>query len=257
MTIESLRYEQRGAVAWLELNRPSALNAFDSTLRLALLARLREVASDASVRAVVLTGAGRGFGVGADLREGLPAGVELRRQLLEEYCPAIECIASMPKPVVTAVEGFATGVAAAHVLASDLSIMAADGFLMLPFMNIALVPDGGLTWLLERRLGYQRAFELAVEGERVTAPRCHELGLVNRIVAKGEATEAALAWATTLAARPVLALARTKQLLRGAPRQSLAAIQAQEAAYQGECVDSPDCREGVAAFLEKRAPKFA
>jgi 2-(1,2-epoxy-1,2-dihydrophenyl)acetyl-CoA isomerase len=257
MSEDVLRYQLNGAVALVEMNRPKALNAFNRELRVALLNAVRAASADDAVRAVVLTGAGRAFGAGADLREGLPAGAVLEQQLRDEYCPAVACIASMDKPVIAAVEGFATGVAAAHVLASDLSVMAEDAFLMLPFMNIALVPDGGLSWLLTRRLGHQRAFEVAIEGERLSAARCLELGLINRVVGKGAALAAALAWAEQIAARPRLALARTKSLIRAAAQQSLSEIQALEARHQGECVDSADCREGVAAFLEKRPPVFA
>lgn len=257
MAMDTVRVERQGAVVWLEMNRPDALNAFNTDLRLTLLAQLRAVAEDDSVRAVVLSGKGRAFGAGADLREGFPNGPELERQLIEEYGPAVECIATMAKPVIVAVEGFATGVAMAHVLAADLCVMANDAFLMLPFMNIALVPDGGLTWLLERRLGYQRAFELAVSGDRLPAARCHELGLVNRLVGKGEAVAAALDWAQTLASKPFQAMGRTKQLLRAAPHATLVDTQAAEARLQNVCIDSADCKEGVAAFLEKRPARFA
>ena len=257
MTQDCLRIERQGSVAWLEMNRPDALNSFNTELRLTLLATLREVATDDSIRAVVLSGQGRAFGAGADLREGFPNGPELERQLIEEYGPAVECVASIPKPVIVALEGFATGVAIAHVLAADLCVMADDAFLMLPFMNIALVPDGGLTWLLERRLGYQRAFEMAVEGSRLPASRCQELGLVNRLAPKGGAVTVALEWAHKLAAKPFQAMGYTKQLLRSAPQHTLVSMQAAEARLQNVCIDSADCKEGVAAFLAKRPPKFA
>jgi 2-(1,2-epoxy-1,2-dihydrophenyl)acetyl-CoA isomerase len=257
MSSDSVRVERQGAVAWLELNRPDALNAFNTDLRLTLLRELRAVAADDSVRAVALTGKGRAFGAGADLREGFPNGPELERQLIEEYGPAVECIASMPKPVIVGVEGFATGVSIAHVLAADLVVMSEEAFLMLPFMNIALVPDGGLTWLLERRLGHQRAFELAIDGGRLSAARCQELGLVNRLAPKGSVTTAVLEWAQSLAAKPFQAVGRMKRLLRAAPHETLTGMQAAEARLQHLCIDSADCKEGVAAFLEKRAPKFS
>jgi 2-(1,2-epoxy-1,2-dihydrophenyl)acetyl-CoA isomerase len=165
-------------------------------------------------------------------------------------------IAEMPKPVIAAVEGFVAGIGCAHVLASDLVVMAENAFLMLPFANIALVPDGGITWLLERRIGHRLAFEFAADAERIPAARCRELGLVNRVVPAGTAIEVATEWAGNLALRPPLALARTKQLLRECSSMSLVQAQEREAALQSECIDSADFREGVDAFLAKRPPKF-
>lgn len=249
-------YELEGAIARITLNRPAALNAFDAPLRAQLTAALQRAATDEVVRAVVLTGAGRAFSSGADLKAGLKDGADTRRQLLDEYAPSVNAIADMPKPVIAAVEGFVAGVGCAHVLASDLVVMADDAFLLLPFGNIALIPDGGLTWLLERQLGHRIAFELAADGPRVPAPRCRELGLVNRVVPKGTALTAASEWAQRLAAGPPLALAHTKRLLRECPALSLAQAQEREADAQSECIDSGDFREGVSAFFAKRSPQF-
>lgn len=249
-------YEVEGSIARITLNRPNALNAFDVSLRAQLTTALQQAATDDSVRAVVLTGAGRAFSSGADLKVGMIDGEATRRQLLDEYAPAVNAIAHMPKPVIAAVEGFVAGVGCAHVLASDLVVMAEDAFFLLPFGNIALIPDGGLTWLLERRLGHQVAFELAADAERVSATRCRELGLVNRVVAKGTAVAAASDWAHRLAAGPPLALARTKRLLRECPALNLSQAQEREADAQSECIDSGDFREGVSAFFAKRRPQF-
>lgn len=249
-------YEIEGAIARITLNRPSALNAFDAPLRAHLTAALQRAATDEVVRAVVLTGAGRAFSSGADLKAGLKDGADTRRQLLDEYAPSVNVIADMPKPVIAAVEGFVAGVGCAHVLASDLVVMAEDAFLLLPFSSIALVPDGGLTWLLERRLGHRIAFELAADAQRVSASRCRELGLVNRVVPKGTALAKASEWAHQLASGAPLALAHTKRLLRECPALDLQQAQRLEAEAQSECIDSEDFREGVRAFFEKRPPKF-
>jgi 2-(1,2-epoxy-1,2-dihydrophenyl)acetyl-CoA isomerase len=249
-------YHTEDAIARIALNRPEALNSFDASLRAELTRSLHRAAADASVRVVVLTGAGRAFSAGADLKAGMQDGADTRRQLVEEYAPAINAIAEMPKPVIAAVEGFVAGIGCAHVLASDLVVMAEDAFFMLPFTNIALVPDGGLTWLLERRIGHQLAFELAADAGRIPAGRCRELGLVNRVVPKGGAVDAAMEWARRLALRPPLALAHTKRLLRECPGSSLAQAQEREAIAQSACIDSADFREGVDAFFAKRAPKF-
>lgn len=249
-------YEMAGAIARITLNRPGALNAFDAPLRLQLTAVLERAAVDEAVRAVVLTGAGRAFSSGADLKAGMKDGADTRRQLLEEYAPSVNAIATMPKPVIAAVEGFVAGVGCAHVLASDLVVIAEDAFFLLPFSNIALIPDGGLTWLLERRLGHRIAFELAADAQRVDAARCRELGLINRVVPKGTTLAAASEWASRLAAGPPLALAHTKRLLRECPALDLPRVQSLEADAQSLCIDSEDFREGVSAFFAKRPPQF-
>jgi 2-(1,2-epoxy-1,2-dihydrophenyl)acetyl-CoA isomerase len=249
-------YDTAGAVARITLNRPNALNAFDARLRSELTSALARAATDEGVRAVVLTGVGRAFSSGADLKAGMKDGADTRRQLLEEYAPSVNAIAGMPKPVIAAVEGFVAGVGCAHVLASDLVVMADDAFFLLPFSSIALIPDGGLTWLLERRLGHRVAFELAADAQRVDAVRCRELGLVNRVATKGTALATATEWARRLAAGAPLALAHTKRVLRECPAFDLPQAQRREADAQAECIDSEDFREGVSAFLAKRPPQF-
>jgi 2-(1,2-epoxy-1,2-dihydrophenyl)acetyl-CoA isomerase len=251
--------ERRGAVALLTLNRPAALNSFDTALRTQLAAALQGVAADAGVRAVVLTGAGRAFSAGADLKAmgaGQADGEEVRRQLDEEYGPAIRTIIDMGKPVIAAVEGLVAGIGCAFVLASDLVVMADDAYFTLPFHNIALVPDGGINWLLERQVGARRAFEFAVDCTRLAAARCFELGLANRVVAKGTAVETALQWAARLAQRAPLALLHSKRLLREASGVDFARSYQSEVAAQSQCLGSQDFREGVTAFLEKREPRF-
>ncbi|HVN99198.1 MAG TPA: enoyl-CoA hydratase-related protein [Steroidobacteraceae bacterium] len=252
-------YESRGAVALVTLNRPEALNAFDGALRVQLAAALQRAAADPAVRALVLTGAGRAFSAGADLKAmgaGRADGDEVRRQLDEEYGAGIRSILDMPKPVIAAVEGLVAGIGCAFVLASDLVVMAEDSYFTLPFHNIGLVPDGGINWLLERQVGARRAFEFAVDCTRVPAARCVELGLANRAVAKGSAVEAALQWAGRLAQRAPLALRHSKRLLREAGGATFEHSYRSEVAAQSQCIDSEDFREGVAAFLAKREPRF-
>ncbi len=259
-TQTTVRVEQRGAVALLSLNRPEALNSFDSALRLQLAAALQRAAGDAEVRAVVLTGAGRAFSAGADLKAmnaGKADGAEVRRQLEDEYGAGISSIMDMPKPVIAAVEGLVAGIGCAFVLASDLVVMAEDAYFTLPFHNIALVPDGGINWLLERQVGARRAYEFSVDCTRVPAARCHELGMANRVVPKGTAVEAALQWAQRLAQRAPLALTHSKRLLRQAGGVDFGNSLQSEVAAQSLCIDSQDFREGVAAFLEKREPHFS
>ncbi len=253
-------YEQRGTVALITLNRPEVLNAFNQALRLQLAAALQRAASDPAVSALVLAAAGRAFSAGADLKAMDPrqiSGDEVRRQLEEEYGAGIRIIMETGKPVIAAVEGLVAGIGCAYMLASDLVIMAEDAYFTLPFHNIGLIPDGGINWLLERQLGARRAFELAVDCERIPAARCRELGLVNRVVPKGAATDTALQWASRLATRAPLAIRHTKKLLRHAATVDYPQSVHAEAAAQMQCADSEDFREGVAAFLEKREPRFS
>lgn len=253
-------YEQRNAVALITLNRPEVLNSFNQALRLESASALRRAGADPAVSAVVLTAAGRAFSAGADLKAMDPRqidGEEVRRQLEEEYGAGLKAIIDMDKPVIAAVEGLVAGIGCAYVLASDLVVMAEDAYFTLPFHNIGLIPDGGINWLLERQLGARRAFELAVECERIPAARCHELGLVNRVTQRGAAAESALQWASRIAARAPLAIRHTKKLLRQAAGVDYVQSVRAEAIAQMQCANSEDFREGVAAFLEKRPPRFS
>ncbi|HSG58107.1 MAG TPA: enoyl-CoA hydratase-related protein [Woeseiaceae bacterium] len=249
------RYEQHDAVALIALNRPDSLNAFTTELRAALLAALERARDDDSVRAVVLTGEGRSFSAGADLKD-TKVDKPVEDILQEEYRPVQEIIADMPKPVIAAVPGSAAGIGLSVALQCDLLIMADDAFLLSPFTTISLVPDGGLNWMLVRQLGYRRAFQLSVESERIPAARCVELGLANRTVPADQLRDAALEWAHALAKRAPLSLAATKRAMRHAADQDWASSYDVESRLQGDLLGTEDNREGIAAFLEKRAPEF-
>lgn len=248
--------ERVGSTALIKLDRPEALNAFDAPMRRALRDALLGAGRDPDVRAVVLAGEGRAFSAGADLKAGAPSPEDARSQLLDEYGPGLDAIAEMPKPVIAAVDGPAVGIALAYVLTSDLVVMAESAYLQAPFNDIGLLPDGGLSWLLPRALGYARAFELVVESRRLEAAECVALGLANRVVGEGAAAGEALAWAERLAARPALAVAATKQAMRAGRVCDRARSLAIEAQLQASLVASADCAEGIAAFLAKRAPRF-
>lgn len=249
-------YERNGAVATITLNRPDSLNSFDQDLRLDLLEATKEARQDKSVLAVVLTGAGRCFSAGADLKAGFKSGSEVEKLLLEEYRPSLIDIVEMEKPVITAINGFAAGVGLSYAMAGDLSIMGENAFLLLPFSTIGLVPDGGSTWLMSNTMGYKRAYEMAIENNRLAAERCMELDLVNRISSDDDLLADAQAWAKSLAKKAPLALARTKKLMRQAATVDFAQAITSEAALQHLCFDSKDSREGITAFLEKRDPVF-
>jgi 2-(1,2-epoxy-1,2-dihydrophenyl)acetyl-CoA isomerase len=249
------RVERAGAVATVTLDRPDALNAQTRASRRALVRDLRALSGDAAVRCVVLTGEGRAFCSGQDLREE-DALADVDVTIRETYIPIIEALVAMPKPVVAAINGAAVGAGLSFALACDIRYLAEDAVLMMAFSNIALVPDSGGSWFLPRIVGYARAFELAATGRRVRADEALALGLVQRVLPKEELLPAAHELAAALAARPTLALAWTKRLLRAAEDSPLADVMELEAQLQVAAVDTHDHAEGVASFLEKREPRF-
>jgi 2-(1,2-epoxy-1,2-dihydrophenyl)acetyl-CoA isomerase len=249
-----VKYELHDAVAVITLYRPDAMNSFNTELRAELAAALEKANGDDSVRVVVLTGEGRTFSAGADLKAGIDR--DVAEILQQEYRPVQEAIAAMPKPVIAAVPGSAAGIGLSIALHCDLLIMADNAFLLSPFTTISLIPDGGLNWLLVHQLGYRRAFQLSVESERIPAERCVELGLANRAVPAEELLPAALAWAQALAQRAPLSIAATKKVMRFAANKDWGEAYDMEAKFQGELLGSDDNREGIQAFFEKRPPKF-
>lgn len=253
---DSVLYETEGAVATITLNRPASLNSFNEDMRADLAAATAQAREDRAIRAVILTGAGRCFSAGADLKAGFKTGAEVEQILNNEYRPSLADIAEMEKPVISAINGFAAGIGLSYALVCDLSVMGESAFLLSPFSSIGLIPDGGSTWLLARAMGYMNAYQLAVENDRMPAARCKELGLVNKVVADDALMETAREWATRLTGKAPLALARTKKMMRQAPTLSYADAISAEAALQRLCFDSADCKEGITAFLEKREPHF-
>ncbi|MEM7501890.1 MAG: enoyl-CoA hydratase-related protein [Pseudomonadota bacterium] len=253
---DTVKYAKDGAVAVITISRPDSMNAFTTELRKDLLAAFMEARGDSDVRAVVLTGEGRSFSAGADLKGSLSTDRSVEQQLQEEYRPILECIAEMPQPVIAAVGGSAAGIGVSYALACDLLMMGDTAFLLSPFTTISLVPDGGLNWLLVHQLGYRRAFQLSIEAERIPAARCLELGLANRIVPADSLLEEAVAWAQSLAKRAPLSIAATKKAMRHATSGSWASTFDVEAPLQRDLRESDDCAEGVAAFFEKRPAEF-
>ena len=257
---DKFRFEIVGRVALLELHRPEALNAIDTDLRRELSEGLDRVARDPGIGAVVLTGAGKAFCSGADLKSAAAnPDTSLRRTartLLHDFQPALETIARLDKPIVAAVNGAAAGIGVSLVLACDLVVMAQGSFLMAPFVNLGLIPDGGIAWFLTRRIGYAHAFEWMAEGKKFDADTCVRLGLANRVAEPAALRDDAMEWAAALAAKAQLALALTKRVARLSATASLSDMLTLEAELQTFLASTEDAREAIAAFGEKRTPTF-
>ena len=253
--LETVRYGGDDAVAIITIHRPDAMNSFNSELRRDLLTAFRRAGDDEAVRVVVLTGEGRSFSAGADLKD-IESGKPVGEILQQEYRPVLESIMTLEKPVVAAVGGSAAGIGMTFALACDLLVMADNAFLMSAFSNISLLPDGGLNWFLVQQLGYRRAYQLAIEAERIDAARCVELGLANRAVPANRLMDETLAWAHSLAKRAPLSLAATKKAMRHAAGHDWSSTFDVEAPLQQSLRESDDCAEGVRAFFEKRKPNF-
>jgi 2-(1,2-epoxy-1,2-dihydrophenyl)acetyl-CoA isomerase len=257
-TYETLLYKVQENVATLTLNRPERRNALDEALMRDLHVGLQEAASDPQIRAVLIAAAGAGFCAGADLSvfQAQPSPQEVYDHIVDGLGPLTMAIVELPKPVIAAVNGVAAGAGASLALACDLRVMAHDASLLMAFSNIGLVPDAGATWFLVRQLGYGRAFEFAAEGDRLSANRCLDLGLANRVVPAQTLADVSLAWALKMARRPTLALALTKQALHFAQTNDLSAAVEYEARMQQQAYQSADFTEGVTAFIQKRDPNF-
>lgn len=253
----ALRVERSDGVATLTLDRPDALNALTVGLKEELLAAFASLARDRTVRAVVVTGAGRAFCAGQDLRERLeldaaPLEVELR----ERYNPIIRAMRALDQPIVGAINGVAAGAGASIAFACDVRLAAEGASFVLAFGRIGLVPDSGATWLLPRLVGAARAAEIALVGDPVSAIEAERIGLVRRVVSVAELPAAAHELATRLARLAPRAAALTKRLLEDGWGTTLDDALEAEAEAQGEVGAGRDHAEGIAAFVEKRPPSF-
>jgi 2-(1,2-epoxy-1,2-dihydrophenyl)acetyl-CoA isomerase len=243
-----------GAVQTITLNRPDVLNAFNGALHKALREALKE-ARDPEVRAVVLTGAGRGFSAGQDLKE-FGETADVRDALRESYHPNVLAIRALEKPVIAAVNGVCAGAGLSLACVCDLRIAADDARFVPGFIGIGLVPDAGGTYFLHRLLGAARAFEWMSSNRRLTAGEAHAWGLVSEVV-KADALQARAAeLAATYAAFPTRGIGMTKRLFDHADNATLEEQLEREAQLQAAATQTEDFREGVAAFLEKREPQF-
>ncbi len=244
-----------GGVLTITLNRPDVLNAFNTDMHRELAGALKE-ARDAAVRAVVLTGAGRGFCVGQDLTEFREAPGDIGSRLRGNYHPNIRAIRALEKPVIAAVNGAAAGAGMSIACACDLRIAADSASFIPAFINIGLIPDSGGSYFVTRLLGPARAFEWLASGKKLTAAEAHAWGLVSEVVETDALAGRAAELAAQLADLPTRGIGMTKRLLDNAVDASLEEQLEREAQLQAAATQTEDFREGVAAFLEKRPPRF-
>jgi 2-(1,2-epoxy-1,2-dihydrophenyl)acetyl-CoA isomerase len=264
MTEETIRYETRGAVALVTLNRPQALNSFTRQMHRDLWAALDRVEADKSVRALVLTGAGRGFCAGLDLSElDFKPGPNLAERaspgpvIEEAFNPTARKLQALRVPTVAAVNGVAAGAGASLAMTCDLAIAASGASFVQAFSKIGLIPDAGGSWFLVKRLGLARALGCAMLGDKLSAKDAKEQGMIWDVAPEGQdCVEAALQVAQRLAALPTQALVATRHLLRAAASRDLDAQLDAERDMQTALGKTHDYIEGVTAFLEKRPANF-
>jgi 2-(1,2-epoxy-1,2-dihydrophenyl)acetyl-CoA isomerase len=260
MSFETILFEVADGAARLTLNRPDRLNSFTVQMHEEVADALGEVETNDDIRALVLTGAGRGFCAGQDLSDRAVApgadGVDLGESLENRYNPLVRRLTSLPKPVICAVNGVAAGAGANIAFAADIVIAARSAKFIQSFANIGLVPDSGGTWILPRLAGQARALGLALTGEALSAEKAEAWGLIWRVVDDAELQAETAKLAAKLASGPTKGLAAIKETIRGSWANDLSTQLDIERDFQRELGRTSDYKEGVAAFGAKRPPKF-
>jgi 2-(1,2-epoxy-1,2-dihydrophenyl)acetyl-CoA isomerase len=260
LNLETVQTRRSESVSWVTLNRPEALNAWTKQLGRDLLEAIDDAASDPDVRAIVLTGAGRAFSSGADLKAGGELGPEgspdVLTPLREVYNPLILRVRTVPKPVIAAVNGPAVGIGCSLALAADLIIAARSAYFLLAFVNIGLGLDGGASQSLTARVGHARAFEIAYLGERIGAEQAADWNLINRVVDDAQLEAQVNQLAARLAAGPPGSYATIKQTINDRAYAGFEELLDLEAVLQQERAQSSDFMEGVLAFMQKRPANF-
>ncbi|XXM74399.1 enoyl-CoA hydratase-related protein [Lysinibacillus sphaericus] len=252
---ETIKYEVRNHVAWITLNRPDKLNAFIRQLNLEVAKAVKESSRDKGVRAVVITGEGRAFCSGQDLSE-VDEEMDHGEVLRNNYGPMVKEIEACEKPVIAAVNGVAAGAGFSLALACDFRIVSEKASFVQAFVHVGLVPDTGNLYYLTNLVGYAKALELAVFGEKITADQAEKLGLVTKIIPVEGWQEETTAFAERIASMPTKAIGLMKRLLKGSHDISFNEYLEKEAFAQRIAGQTQDHREGVTAFLEKRRPAF-
>ncbi|WP_226671748.1 enoyl-CoA hydratase-related protein [Rossellomorea aquimaris] len=252
---ETIKYEVENNVAWITLNRPDKLNAFIRQLNLEIQKAVRESSRNEEVRAIVITGEGRAFCSGQDLSE-VDESMDHGEVLRNNYGPMVKEIEQCEKPVIAAVNGVAAGAGFSLALACDFRLVSEKASFVQAFVHVGLVPDSGNLFYLSQIVGYAKALELAVFGEKIKADEAERLGLVTKIITVDEWQEETSAFAERIASMPTKAIGLMKRLLKGSRDLSFNEYLEKEACAQRIAGKTQDHREGVTAFLEKRKPAF-
>jgi 2-(1,2-epoxy-1,2-dihydrophenyl)acetyl-CoA isomerase len=255
---ETILYTVADGVGTITLNRPDSYNAANEQLTSELQQALDDARDNDAVRCVVLTGAGKAFCSGQDLKDAPKSGDkrDLKDSLERRYNPIIRAMRSMPKPIICGINGVAAGAGLSLALAADVRIMSSSARLVEAFIGIALIPDSGATWFYPRMLGYAKAFEFATLNKPMTAEQALAMGMVNSVVHPKAFAQALLTVAQQYASGPTQTYGFVKQLLQQGLQSSLDEMLDAEAVYQQRAGDSSDYAEGVRAFIEKRPPTF-
>ncbi len=256
MDLETIEYIKENNLATIVLNRPNLLNAFNEQLIWDFQKVTNDAKNDETIKVVILKGSGRGFSSGADLGERDSSWEGSKDALLRGYKPFFENIINMPKPVIGSISGPAAGVGAAIAMSCDLRIMSEDSYIISVFSNIALVPDGGLSWYLPKYMGFSKAYEYAIEAKKISAEECYKFGIANKIVSNDDLESKTYEWASKLAKRSSQSLNHTKILMRKSLSEGYWDTFHNEADIQNELTTSDQNREAVKAFFEKREPNF-
>jgi len=257
MAYEFLTYTVQDKVATITMNRPDALNAFNTELTFELQDAFKEAGKDKNVRAIILTGAGKGFCSGQDLKAARGADFKgFSDSIHKRYNPLIRAMRNMPKPVICKLNGVAAGAGASLALACDFIVASEKASLIEVFINIGLVMDSGSSFFLPKLVGPQRAFEYATMATKISAEEAHRLGMVNRVVAPEELDKYTADIAAYYAAAPTKSIGLMKKMINKSMNADLDEMLDYEAYMQDIAGASHDYKEGVTAFLEKRKPEF-
>ncbi len=256
MNFKTITLKKVNRIGVITLNRPKVLNAFNEQLIWDLQEATNNLREDDDIRVVVITGAGKGFTAGADLTQSESTWTSIKDSLNRGFLPIFKNIMEMPKPVIGSINGPAAGIGAAIAMACDLRIMSENAYILSVFSNIAIVPDGGLSWLLTRYMGYTKAFEYAIEAKKITADECIHFGIANKKVSLEDLESETIAWAEKLAKRAPQSLSNTKKIMRNALEKTYLETYAEEAEIQNEIFGNDQNREAIKAFFEKREPNF-
>ncbi|WP_420630943.1 enoyl-CoA hydratase-related protein [Candidatus Leptofilum sp.] len=258
MAFETILLDVQAGVATITLNRPKKLNAFNDQMIAETTAAFKQASRDKAIRCVVLTGNGRAFSSGQDLADVMAREGEfsIGEHLRHGYHKLIRQMVRLEKPIIGAINGIAAGAGVGVALATDIRLAADNASFMLAFSKVGLVPDSGTNWLLPRLIGQARAYEMAITADKIPAEKALAWGMVNRVVPAEQLTEITAAWAGSLAAGPTLAFGLTKRAMNRAWETDLFGALEYEAHLQEIAGRSHDNKEGVTAFLEKRAAQF-